>query len=238
MDDECKLHLIWDDWSVYEYKTSMRILSAQSAFFQALTDASDNKTLILRMKNVDELESARQMLSLVAVPPNTNIEQILSYPFLDSLFIDRCAGFEFRLYHIWRLLHKWLLNVMLQRFKYELHARLFSNGCIDMTEIKKMETAIYPQHDTVFFRSCYAIGLARDAYGLRTQMLSDAEKNWQTVETPVWQSEAAQLREIITKYRDPKYRDKASYWTNIFPCFQTFCAEAKYHSYRELYPPS
>lgn len=224
------------NWCV-SYQTSLDILKAQSAFFDALSMASPSDTLELHVDH-REANAAKAILDVVALPPGTPLEVIMIYPQVNHAFIKKNAS---ELALIWRFLHAWDLRLLTQVFKHTIHANLYDERAIIMDEIMKMEVIISPQREELFFSSCYGLGLARDIYTNWTffQDMPDREKYWQRQSTPIWSSIATKLREDLTIPSGLTALDsKATHFRKLFPCFRSLDPITSSGKLLENEPPS
>lgn len=196
-----------------EYKTHKKILSTQSPFFTALLD--DNEDGVIRL-DADEWLAAKEVLNMVAMAPDTSPDLVISYPGLTVDFLESKAEL---LPNMWKLMHKWCLMVMIQRLKREIHANLFESQQLCASDLMVMETAISPQTNELFFKSCYGIALARTVFGyLNSNHRAGRDWNWQEEKSsPIWNSYSTELRKIVTRPTDE--RTHQSYWVKVFPCF-------------------
>ncbi len=216
MSDECVVTVLVPGRKPSDvYKTSKKILKAQSPYFESLIDLSDNGNIKLQIEFLEGYAS-ESILQLVAVAPGARVEQILTYPFLNKLFLKSNAD---RLSTIWMLLHKWDLHILIQHLKREVHAQLFDGDYIQMLEIMKMETMISPQNEELFFESCYGLGVARDVHQPARNDALYEELTWQENKTPIWDAQCNKLRGLVT--RPPLSHCRSSEgWMQTFPCFR------------------
>lgn len=201
---------------IMEYKTDKNILSTQSSFFAALLDDNEDGIVRLDGLSVQEWPAAIEVLSMVALSSDTPPDLVISYPGLTTELLEAKAVL---LPNMWILMHKWCLTVMIQRLKREIHANLFESREVCASDLMVMETAISPQTNEIFFKSCYGIALARTVFGYtNTTQRAGLDWNWQekTI-SPVWNSNCTDLRKIVTQPADEKNKQK--YWIKVFPCF-------------------
>ncbi len=210
----CKVVLHLHSFPSIIFETSEKILQAQSTFFGALLEATSPDDKGTKVLTFDvHAAGAGAVMSVVAMPASASIPAVLSYPGVNGEFCEKNACF---LSEMWKLMHQWGLDILIQRFKRELHEQLFSSKAIRMHEIMKMETMIAPQNEARFFESCYLAGLVRDVYSIR----GDSE-GWQKKETPIWCEETKnRLRSVITQYPCRPSDSRGNYCTSHFSPFE------------------
>lgn len=209
----CEVVLDLHSFQSILFETSEKILQVQSTFFGALLEATSPDDKGTKVLTFEVNAAAEAILPLVAMPPSVSIPTVLSYPGLNGEFCEKNAKI---LSEIWKLLHQWGLDILIQRFKRELHEQLFSSKAIRMHEIMKMETMIAPQNEARFFESCYLAALVRDVYSIH----GDSE-GWQKKETPIWCEETKnRLRSVITQYPCRPSDSRGNYCTIHFSPFE------------------
>jgi len=199
-----------------EWKTSKSLLSAQSSYFGAVLQAvTPTETRVV----LEETPSfaTRIILDLVALPKGTKVEQVLTYPFTDAWFDDSKAVQEYQT--VWKTMHKWQLWVMIERFKQEIHRRLFKNRCISASTLICMENAVNPNPDDHFFRQCAAIIIARKLF-IRPYSNENPhlDSKWDESTSAVWIKYGNEIRKQVMDI--PCYgveRDSPQLWQRTFP---------------------
>lgn len=198
----------------FTYKTSKQLLKAQSKYFQALVSLPDSSDIDLTNENKYQAWPYDEILSLVALPPGTPIEYVLAYVIPDSWF-DKPDRFP----TIWILLHNWGLEILTERFKDELHRRIFESKNIITDCIIQMEKAISPCPDEYFFRQCAGICLARRLY--RTEFpykyggWDVEDETWDETRSAVWMKYGDELRKMAMVAKND-VRKSALYWRERF----------------------
>lgn len=214
-----------------EYTTSASILSAQSSYLRTRLELEpdaasidlaleDDVKVLGNLPVVDRPAVFHDrylayilVLDNVALPPQTSVSKVLAYTFPNSLFGD---GRWEHYAKMWRLMHQWGLDVMIERFKAEIYRRLYKSEFITGTALIRMENAVQPA-DEAFFRSCAGLILARRMFagglGLRATALNEV---WDETKSAIWKKHGDDLRKVITAAVSMD-RTNEEYWTRTFP---------------------
>lgn len=198
------------------YKTSSSILKAQSQFFSAMLDIDQNAIQVTYDSFCVESNAALHILNIVALPKGTPIGEVLAYRFPENVFMLH-AGY---LASIWTLLHRWRLDILVERFKQQIHERLFASDTLTAKALIEMENAIHPSCHESFFYQCAGIVLARRVFSHRPSSSPTFNESWDDCKSAVWTKHGTELRKIVTNtgYND---RNRGDYWTDVrFPLQQ------------------